>query len=571
LKGRILLGPARPRFLPFLAAFLAILALGVGMADPASAAVRHHAQAARTAKTAKAGRIIPSPAGATDPTKDAALIVDGFTGKVLYARNETLERHPASLTKMMTLYLLFDALRAGKITMQTQMPVSVHAQEQKPTKLSLRHGQTIDVDTAIRAIVIRSANDVAVVIAEALGGTESHFAEMMTEKARQLGMKDTNYHNASGLPDPLQITTATDLALLARHLAYDFPQYFPYFGTAGFTYNHVYWPTHDNLIGRYQGADGIKTGFTGASGFNLASSVVRDGVHLIGVVMGGRTAVRRDLEMMHLLDVEFAQIGANPALVARGTVPWASTNLASATPSPLPKDFNLPTVARNEPLPPLSALPPPVPATDDEDTAEARRAPDETFSVIHAEAPQPGPASQAAPAPQPAPVAQAPQAAVPPLPQKPSAAAQARLPIPAIRPLPRPDLIASNAPAPAPRPSQDKDAKPAAPRQVALATPAARVDSGEGDVDPPGTPGRTWTIQIGAFADQALAKAKLDAFATKASDVVGQAARIVAPITSSNGHTIYRARFGLYAEREARAVCGQLTQRGQTCFAVASR
>ena len=562
----MLLGPARPRFLPFFSAFLAVLAVGLGAADQASAAVRHRAQASRTAK---AGRIIPSPAGATDPAKDAALIVDGFTGKVLYARNETALRHPASLTKMMTLYLLFEALRAHRVSMETQMPVSFHASQQKPTKLSLRPGQTINVDTAIRAIVIRSANDVAVVIAEALGGTESHFAEMMTEKARQLGMKDTNYHNASGLPDPLQITTAADLAVLAHHLAYDFPQYFPYFGTAGFTYNHVYWPTHDNLIGRYQGADGIKTGFTGASGFNLASSVVRDGVHLIGIVMGGRTAVRRDLEMMHLLDVEFAQIGANPALVARGTVPWQTTTLASATPSPAAKDFSLPVANRNEPLPPLSALPPPVPATDDEDTAEARRAPDENFSIIHAETPQPVPAAQ--PPQQSAPVAQAPMPAVPPLPQKPSIA-QSSAPIPAIRPLPRPDLIASNAPAPSPRPSQAKDSKQTpASKQVALATPAARVDSGEGDVDQSGIPGRTWTIQIGAFADQALAKAKLDAFATKASDVVGQAARIVAPITGANGHTIYRARFGPYAEREARAVCGQLTQRGQTCFAVASR
>ena len=268
------------------------------------------------------------PAGATDPDKDAALIEDGTTGKVLYARNETALRHPASLTKMMTLYLLFDALRARRITMQTPMPVSVHASQQKPTKLSLRPGQTIDVETAIRAIVIRSANDVAVVIAEALGGTESHFAEMMTAKARQLGMKDTNYHNASGLPDPLQITTADDLAILARHVAYDFPQYFPYFSLAGFTYKGVYYPTHDNLIGRYPGADGIKTGYTGASGFNLASSVVRDNVHLIGIVMGGRTAVRRDLEMMHLLDTEFAAIDANPTLVARAQVPWQSQNVA---------------------------------------------------------------------------------------------------------------------------------------------------------------------------------------------------------------------------------------------------
>ncbi len=160
------------------------------------------------------GGITPRPAGATDPDKDAALIMDGSNGKVLFARNETVLRHPASLTKMMTLYLLFDALRGHRISMDTQMPVSVHASQQKPTKLSLRPGQVINVDTAIRAIVIRSANDVAVVIAEALGGNESHFAEMMTAKARELGMKDTNYHNASGLPDALQITTANDLALL---------------------------------------------------------------------------------------------------------------------------------------------------------------------------------------------------------------------------------------------------------------------------------------------------------------------------------------------------------------------
>ena len=152
------------------------------------------------------------PGSATDPDKDAALILDGATGKILYARNEAAERHPASLTKMMTLYMLFEALKAGKITMQTPMPVSQHAAQQKPTKLSLRRGETITVDTAIRAIVIRSANDVAVVIAEALGGTELHFAQMMTEKARAIGMRETYYHNASGLPDPLQITTATDLS-----------------------------------------------------------------------------------------------------------------------------------------------------------------------------------------------------------------------------------------------------------------------------------------------------------------------------------------------------------------------
>jgi D-alanyl-D-alanine carboxypeptidase len=179
----------RPRFLTWVAALALLLA---GLTPALAARQKHHARSARAT--------VRMPASPTDPAKDAALVVDGVTGKVLYARNETAERHPASLTKMMTLYLLFDALKAGKLTMQTQMPVSYHASIQKPTKLGLRPGQTISVDMAIRSLVIRSANDVAVVIAEALGGTEAHFSEMMTARARQLGMRETNYHNARACP-----------------------------------------------------------------------------------------------------------------------------------------------------------------------------------------------------------------------------------------------------------------------------------------------------------------------------------------------------------------------------------
>jgi D-alanyl-D-alanine carboxypeptidase len=528
-----------------LAAILAGLAL-TALVHPAEAAVRRH-------RAPPAGRITPMPAGATDPDKDAALIIDGATGKVLYARNETLERHPASLTKMMTLYLLFDALKNGKTTMQTQMPVSVHAQEQKPTKLSLRHGQTIDVDTAIRAIVIRSANDVAVVIAEALGGTESHFAQMMNEKARQLGMKETNYHNASGLPDPLQITTASDLAVLARHLAYDFPQYFPYFGTLGFTYKGTYYPTHDNLVGRYPGADGIKTGYVGASGFNLASSVVRDGAHLIGIVMGGRTAVRRDLEMMHLMDIEFAQIQTNPTLVAREQVPWMTVAQAAFTPPP--KGFVLAPAAgnNNTQFASLSAVPAPLAADTDEDTAEAHRAPDENYNTLKTEAPQ---LASAATAPQPVPAASIPSVS--------------GLPGPAVQLADLPALAAVSRQQPAMGAPKTNPAA-AKPQVLAAAVPAIRPVlrpyGGEGDTDP----GPTWSIQVGAYADQALARAQLDSFATKAKDIIGRAAHIVAPIQASNGHMIYRARFGPYAEREAHAVCSQLTQRGQSCFAVVTR
>jgi len=175
----------------------------------------------------------------TDPTKDAALILDGETGRTLYSRNAAAERHPASLTKMMTLYLLFEAMKRGDLNMQSSIAVSQHAAAQRPTNLHLYAGDSIPVETAIKAIVVRSANDVAVAIAEALGGTEGHFAEMMTAKARALGMHDTFYHNASGLPDNLQITTANDLAILARHLAYDFPQYFPYFATPAFSFAHT--------------------------------------------------------------------------------------------------------------------------------------------------------------------------------------------------------------------------------------------------------------------------------------------------------------------------------------------
>lgn len=460
---------------------------------------RHVAVATVSAHSAHRGTASP-----TDPDKDAALVVDGATGRVLYARNETAQRHPASLTKMMTLYLLFEALKQGKLTMETPLKVSYHASIQKPTKLGLRPGQTIPVDTAIRAIVIRSANDVAVTIAEALGGTESHFAEMMTQKARQLGMRETNFHNASGLPDPLQITTAADLAVLGRHVAYDFPQYFPYFGLAGFKYNNVWYPTHDNLIGRYEGADGIKTGYTGASGFNLVSSVTRGTTHIIAVVMGGRTAVRRDLEMMRLLDQTFARITENPALVARASVPWRAVASVAQAPAAI-AGFGLPHVS-NDRLAALRAEPSTVQA-DDEDTAEAVRAPDENFSVIHAE-----------------------KNKRPAVPHKPQTAS-------------KPMMIA----AVPPLRSSTKDLR---------------------DSDSVSARDRNWTVQVGAYADKALAKAQLKVIAGKAQGLLARAEQIVSKTQKKNGRTVYRARFGLYAQQEARNTCTQLTERGQSCFPI---
>ena len=522
--------------------FLASLVLA-SMTAPAEAAKRKGAKPHLRGSQHARRATVRMPRSPTDPLKDAALVVDGVTGKILYARNETAERRPASLTKMMTLYLLFDALKAGKVTMQTPLAVSRRAAVQKPTKLGLRPGQTIAVDTAIRALVIRSANDVAVVVAEALGGTESHFAVMMTEKARQIGMRSTNFHNASGLPDPLQISTASDMAVLGRRLAYDHSQYFPYFSLSGFQYKGTWFAGHNNLIGRYEGADGIKTGYTGASGFNLVSSVVRGGNHVVAVVMGGRTAVRRDLEMVRLLDQTFTQIAANPALVARAAVPWQQ--VAQNAPAPATTGFSLPQITTS--LQSQFAALSPVPNTvqrDDEDSAEAVRAPDENFSVIHAEG---------------TPAAARPRiAAVPAI--APKLETRVSRNVPAVRPSPRPDNGFLTA-------QQDTLIRTAVNAPRPQIRPSLRDDAGEGDADTPSPlPGRSWTIQIGAYADKALASAQLAAYAGKAHDVLARASRIIAPV-QANGHTIYRARFGLFAEREARDVCGRLTQRGQTCFA----
>jgi len=266
--------------------------------------------------------------------RDAALVVDGQSGQVLYARNAAAERHPASLTKMMTLYLLFEALKAHRFSLATPVTISRHAAAQLKVNLNLRPGMTMSVETAIKAIVVKSANDVAVAIAEAVGGTEGHFAQLMTAKARALGMRNTFYHNASGLPDALQVTTADDLALLARRLAYDFPQYYPYFATPSFSYHGMTYYTHDNLLYRFKGTDGIKTGFTNASGFNLVSSVVRDGAHVIGVVMGGNTALQRDNEMVRLLAATFVRVHADPSLVEHGVIPWKSPPAESVSPPP---------------------------------------------------------------------------------------------------------------------------------------------------------------------------------------------------------------------------------------------
>ena len=237
-----------------------------------------------------------------DPGKYAAIVIDANTDDVLFAKNADSTRYPASLTKIMTLYVVFDELSAGRLRKDTRMSVSSYASNQAPSKLGLKPGDTISVDDAIRALVTKSANDVAVVIAEHISGSESAFAERMTATARRIGMKNTTYRNASGLPNPGQRTTARDLSVLGRAIQRNHPTYYPYFKTTSFSYKGRYYRNHNRLLGRVDGIDGIKTGYINASGFNLTSSLRRNKRHLVAVVMGGPSGATRDAHMRQLLE-----------------------------------------------------------------------------------------------------------------------------------------------------------------------------------------------------------------------------------------------------------------------------
>ena len=232
---------------------------------------------------------VPAP-----PQKYAAIVVDARTGKTLFEASSTQPRYPASLTKMMTLYLLFEALETGRITKDTQIPVSAHAAAQPPTKLRFKPGETIDVETAIRALVVKSANDVAVAVGEYLAGSEDAFAAAMTAKARRIGMRATVFRNASGLPDEGQHTTARDMAVLGMALRQHFPQYYSYFSATDFTFRGRLVRGHNDMLGRVRGVDGIKTGYIRASGFNIVTSYSADGRQIVVVVMGADSARQRN-------------------------------------------------------------------------------------------------------------------------------------------------------------------------------------------------------------------------------------------------------------------------------------
>ena len=532
------------------------LAVGMGLAattltasvSSAEAYYRHHARHFRYVRHA---------APAYDPAF-SAIVVDANTGRELYGVNETGLRHPASITKVMTLYLLFEKLDKGELTLQSRIPVSEHAAAQEPSKLGIPAGETISVEDAIKAVVTRSANDIAVAIAEDIGGDESSFAAMMTRKAHSLGMSRTIYRNASGLPNDEQITCARDLTILARALQERYPKYFRYFSTHEFVYDGQVIGNHNHLLGRVEGVDGIKTGYTRASGFNLLTSVHRDGRALVAVVMGGRSAAARDHTMEALIDDHIAE---------------ASNHGHSAT-----------MIAENET--PVSALPPPRPmgvvasanvaprnaAMDGEgdNSAEDEESDAPAAKVVKASATVAAPA--AAPVP-PAPIQSAAFAPAPKLTVRVATDAPLKAPEPArvekdakIEKSPR-DLGWMKGPEPVKTSSvavasakPHEDARKPEPRHEE--TRVARADESS-EAAP--TPKGGWIVQIGATDDAGKANDLL--IRAKAQNRALASAKPFTEKFKKGEDTFYRARFAGLDSAAAEQVCRSLKRSGFACFA----
>lgn len=493
------------------------------------------------------------PAHAAKP-KTAALVMDAHTGKILYSRSADELRYPASLTKVMTLYLLFEKLEKGEATLKSRITMTQRGANQPPSKLGLRPGQTISVEDAILALVTRSANDVASATGAFIAGTEANFATLMTKKARELGMTRTTYKNASGLPNSAQMTTARDQATLALRMHKDFPQYYHYFSTEHFNWGKSRIRNHNRLLSEYRGTTGLKTGYTNASGFNLTATIERDDKFLIGVVIGGEKAKSRDQHMVEILDRAF------PQAIAMKT---GRTQIAAAPP-PVP-------VVRPEASAGL------IPAEDRAALLQLAAAVDESTDAgdgINAE----GDASAATPLPSPAPVMTAALTE--------SAQAAAKTPaapvdnvtayaVAALRTAEDAGRQAGReignflvAPANASI-SPDAAANPLI-REAALdparTAPAARQSWREGD---PLIPDGTWIIQIGAYADQADAVGSIRKALRAAPGELGTAVPVTIPVKTADNRTLYRSRFGGFDdETAAKTACGRLARQSIPCIAI---
>jgi D-alanyl-D-alanine carboxypeptidase len=481
------------------------------------------------------------------------MVVDANTGRTLWSVAEDEPRHPASITKVMTLYLLFEQLDKGAMTLQTRIPVSEHAAAQEPSKLGVEPGDTISVEDAIKAVVTRSANDVAVAIAEAIGRDEGTFAEMMTRKARALGMSSTVYRNASGLPSDEQITTARDLTILARSLEERFPRYFRYFSTHEFQYAGEVIGNHNHLLGRVDGVDGIKTGYTRASGFNLLTSVHRDGRSLVAVVMGGRTAGARDRIMENVIEDHIAEASTahTATMVADASREEQPQRAAAQEPnSPHPA-----AVAANVPSRVPSARPaqPPLAEGDDADADEAT-----TLHVAAVKA-----LVKAQPVEQPAPPRSAVAAAPSTRAQSPAELGWVKGPDPVSKGQ-RIAQVTVGGPIPRTKPKTAENAARVGGKAPAATTIAAQASAEADNQD--AVAHRGWMIQIGATDDATKASALL-ARARERNPKALAAAKPVTEKVQKGEDTFYRARFAGLDPASAEYACRSLKRNGFSCFA----
>jgi D-alanyl-D-alanine carboxypeptidase len=542
-------------FVPF-AIRVAAIAAAIGLLVPQPADARHKSHRSKPAHTASA-----SAAGEQWRSGYSAIIVDANTGRVLHEDNADALRHPASITKIMTLYMLFEQLEAGRLRLDSQLPVSAHASAQDPTKLGLRPGSTLEVEDAIKGVVTRSANDAAVVIAEAIGGDEPTFAALMTRKARALGMSRTTFRNASGLPNPEQVTTARDMSILGRAIQERFPRHYRFFSTRQFTWRGGVIGNHNKLLGRVEGVDGIKTGYTRASGFNLVSSVRRDGRHLVGVVLGGRTGASRDARMTELLETflprAYAGAQTAPRIVESNAVAQAEPRSSVGAPMAL--------AATRADQAPTAAIPRPAPGSTDQLRPTAVR------SV------QVGPATNSAPlgaiAARTAPGA-APTYALASASSAPGQIAPAVITI-----APPPAAAAPRGTfAPAPH-TLDAQATRGADPQPARSAPVQVASAQAAQVQLPATPssaamanavarvsrGNEWMIQIGAFPVESQARDKLREAQTRNKSLLGSADPFTEKVVKGST-ALYRARFAGFDEERAREACRVLKKSDFACM-----
>jgi D-alanyl-D-alanine carboxypeptidase len=534
-----------------LAAGVATITVVIAISAPPAAARRgwrsHHSSdnnervsAARTRANAAGDPIVGEHRGFS------AIVVDVNSGRTLYSRSEHDLRHPASVTKVMTLYLLFEQLEKGRLRLDSPLMISQHAAAQAPTKLGLRPGQTISVDNAIKAVVTKSANDIACAIAENVAGDEHSFAQMMTHKAHALGMRNTHYENASGLPDPNQVTTAYDLAVLGRAIQDRFPRYYRYFSTPSFAYNGAVHRNHNHLLGQVEGMDGIKTGYTRASGFNLLTSVRRHGHHIVAVVMGGKTAYTRDRIMAGLIEENIGGGAAVRTAAALAEDPRAS----EAQESPVDERIQRVRVA-SERVQQIAAPERLAYAAPQENLVEEP----EPFVRPRVAAPVPredipSQENAAHPSVRPAFVSGG---------QKRTAGAydpERKGASPDAKPRSARDGSTTSG-------ARNLDVTPVSTTPSAIRGGANKMVAAKADANRPARPG--WMIQIGATEDQEKANQLLARARSQLQGFPATATAFTEKVQKGTG-TLYRARFAGLEEETALSACKALKRSGFACF-----